>query len=70
MKGLGAALIAIGIVLIIITGFNVVTEKKVVDLGPIQVDKKENHPVRWSPILGGVLILSGVVIMAANKNKN
>ena len=70
MKGLGAALIAIGIVLIIITGFNFVTEKKVVDLGPIQVDKKENHPVRWSPILGGVLILSGVVIVAANKNKN
>jgi uncharacterized membrane protein YdcZ (DUF606 family) len=31
--------------------------------------KKENHPVQWSPILGVVLIVGGVVLIVADKNK-
>ena len=54
--------------MIIYTGFNIVTHKNVVDLGPIQINKTENHPVQWSPIVGGVLLVGGVIIVLTNKN--
>ena len=68
-RNIGIVLIVIGILMMIYTGFNYVTSEKVVDLGPLQINKHENHPVQWSPILGGLLLVGGIVIMATNKNK-
>jgi uncharacterized membrane protein YidH (DUF202 family) len=70
MKNAGILLIVLGIVLMAITGFNFVTKKNVVDLGPIQIDKKENHPIQWSPVIGAVLLVGGVVILLTGKTKN
>lgn len=67
MKGLGIGLIVVGIALMIITGFNFVTEKKVVDLGPLEINKEQNHPVKWSPIIGGILLVSGIVVLLVKK---
>lgn len=67
MKNVGIVLIAIGIIMMIITGFNFVTKEKIVDLGPIQIDKEQDHPVQWSPIIGGVLLIAGVAMVAMNK---
>jgi hypothetical protein len=55
--------------MMIYTGFNYITTEKVVDLGPLQVSKNENHPVQWSPIVGGLLLAGGIVIIVTNKNK-
>jgi hypothetical protein len=68
-KTLGIVLIVIGIIMIAYTGFNIVTTKKVVDVGPIQVNKEENHPVEWSPIVGVVLLAGGIVVVAMDKRK-
>lgn len=67
MKGLGIALIVIGIALMIFTGFNLVTEEKVVDLGPLEINKESNHPVKWSPIIGGIILASGIVILLVKR---
>ncbi len=67
MKNLGIVLIVIGIIMMLITGFNIVTKKKVVDLGPVEINKEEKHPVQWSPIIGGVLLIGGIVIVVAGK---
>lgn len=69
MKNLGIILIAAGILMVCITGFNFVTKKKVVDLGPIEINKEQNHPVQWSPIIGVGLIAAGAVVYFTNKNK-
>lgn len=66
-KYLGIALVAIGVLMMIYTGFNYVTTEKVVDLGVIEINKQKNHPVQWSPIIGGVLIIGGIVLMAFNR---
>lgn len=66
-KTAGIALIIIGIVMIAYTGFNYVTTEKVVDLGPIEINKEKNHPVQWSPIIGVVLLVGGVVLMLTDK---
>ena len=62
-KSIGFLLIALGIVMVVYTGFNYVTTKKVVDIGPIQIDKKQNHFVEWSPIVGIVLLIGGVAMV-------
>lgn len=67
MKNLGIVLIVLGIIMMLITGFNFVTKKKVVDLGPIEVNKEEDHPVQWSPIIGGILLVGGIVVIAVGK---
>ena len=43
MKTLGLVLLIAGIAMIVIRGFSVQTEKKVVDLGPVEINKKENR---------------------------
>lgn len=70
MKNIGIALIVIGLIMTLITGFNFVTREKVVDLGSVEITSRKNNPIQWSPIVGGVLLVTGIIIMVANKNKN
>ena len=67
IKTAGIILIVIGILMMIYTGFNYVTTEKVVDLGPIKINKEKNHPVEWSPIIGAVLLVGGIVIIVSSK---
>ena len=67
MKTLGLVLIGLGIIMMIYTGFNYVSTEKVVDLGPIEINAEKNHPVKWSPIVGIVLIVGGIVVIAIDK---
>jgi len=66
-KTLGIALIIIGIIMIIYTGFNYITTEKVVDLGPVKISAEKNHPVKWSPIVGVVLLVGGIVVIVTGK---
>ena len=68
-KPIGIILIIIGILMLVFTGFNFKTKEKVVDLGPLEINQEKNHPVRWSPIIGGVLVVGGIVLLAVNKKK-
>lgn len=52
-----------------LTGFNIITKKKVVDLGSVEINKEEKTPVYWSPITGGVLIVVGLVLVVAGNKK-
>ena len=66
-KTLGIALIIIGALMMIYTGFNYVTTQKVVDVGPLKIEKEKNHIVQWPPVIGGALLLTGIVTLARNK---
>ncbi len=69
MKALGIILIVAGSIMMIITGVNFVTKKKVVDLGKVEISKTENNPVSWSPIVGVVLLAGGIGVLLAGKRK-
>ena len=69
MKNLGIILIVIGVVMMLFTGFNFITREKVVDVGPVHISKNKDNPVQWSPILGGVILVAGIVLMVSNKRK-
>ena len=68
-KGVGIALILIGIVMTIYTGFNYVTTEKLVDIGPIQINHEKNHPVQWAPIVGVIVIVIGGFLVVNGSSK-
>ena len=69
MKTLAIIILAIGVLMTVVTGFNLITKEKVVDLGNIEISKKESTPVYWSPITGMVLAGAGLVILVLSNRK-
>ena len=69
MKTAGWILIVIGILMILIKGFSVPVEKKVVDVGPIEINKTENKWIGWPTYAGGFLAIIGVVLVVADRKK-
>jgi hypothetical protein len=47
MRTLGIVIIIVGILMIVFTSINFQTKKKVMDIGSLQINKRENHRVRW-----------------------
>lgn len=67
LKTIGIGIIIIGALMVFYTGFNYVTTEKVVDFGPIQINKQQNHPIQWSPVVGIVLIIFGGILVIREK---
>lgn len=68
-KTLGIVIAIIGVLMLIYTGFNYVTEKKVIDMGPMQMSVDQNHHMQWSPIAGAVILIGGIVLFAIDRKK-
>lgn len=66
-KTLGIVLIAIGVLMMVYTGFNYVTNEKVIDLGPIEINAEKSHTVQWPPIVGIIFIVGGIVVIAIDR---
>ncbi len=62
---LGVALILLGLVGFIAGGFSFTHEKKVVNLGPLQLEHKQKETVPISPLLSGLALLGGVGLVIA-----
>jgi uncharacterized membrane protein len=65
----GIILILVGIVALAYGGFSFTTQKKVVDLGPLQVNKQEEHQVPFPPIMGGLCLVGGIVLVIVGARK-
>jgi hypothetical protein len=63
MKAAGILLIVLGVIALIYGGITYTTHKKVIDLGPIQAEKKETHDIPLPPILGVVAIVGGGALL-------
>lgn len=66
-KALGIIVIVIGIIMIVYTGFDFETTEKVVDIGPIEINKEKNHAVQWPPIVGLLIVVAGIVLLVRGK---
>ncbi len=69
MKTLGIVLIVIGIAMIIIRGVSVPTQKKVVDIGSLEINKTENKWIGWPTYTGALVALIGVVLVVSGKKR-
>lgn len=62
---LGIILVVLGIISFAYQGIHYTTNKKVVDLGPVHATKEEHHTIPLPPILGGLAIVGGIVLVIA-----
>ena len=68
---IGIVLIAIGIVMLAYGGYTSYTTKEnVFKVGPVEVNKHEEHPVPIGPIVGGVCIVGGIVLLLTGKRSS
>jgi drug/metabolite transporter (DMT)-like permease len=67
MKALAAALIVIGIAIVIWGAFGFQTRQKVLDVGPIHASRDKEHHVPYGPVAGALLAVGGVVLLVKDK---
>jgi uncharacterized membrane protein len=66
----GIALILLGIVAFAYQGISYTSREKVIDVGPLQatVDTKKTIPL--SPLLGGLVLVGGIVLVVVGTKKS
>jgi uncharacterized membrane protein len=66
----GIILIAVGIVLLAYGGYTTFTTKEnVAKLGPLEINKQQEHPVPIGPIAGGVCLVGGIILVLTGNRK-
>ncbi len=70
MKILGIILIVLGIISFAYQGISFTKKEKIIDIGPIEATKEEKKTIPLPPILGGLLIAGGVIVLVAGSRKS
>ncbi|MGA2900739.1 MAG: DUF3185 domain-containing protein [Candidatus Acidiferrales bacterium] len=65
----GLILIVLGIISFAYQGINYTTHKKIVDIGPIQASTTEHKTIPLPPILGGLALVGGIVLLVAGRKE-
>jgi hypothetical protein len=62
-------LIAAGVVIFAYQGITYTTREKAVDLGPLQITAEKTHTIPLSPILGGICLVGGIMILVLGNKR-
>jgi len=65
----GIILIAIGIIALAYGGFSYTKREKIIDAGPLQVSADREKTVPFPPILGGICLVGGIVLVLVGNKK-
>lgn len=61
----GVLLVAVGIAILVFGGFSYSTTRETVRVGPIGITAQETKTFPISPVVGGVLVVGGIILLAA-----
>jgi hypothetical protein len=65
----GIILIIFGVLALVYQGITYTTQKKVLDVGPIQATKEEHHTIPLPPIVGGLALVGGIALMVVGRKE-
>jgi len=69
MRMLGLIIVILGALALGYGGFSYVTRDKIVDAGPVQVSADREHNVWIPPVVGGIAVAAGLVLMVVGGNR-
>lgn len=69
MRIVGIVLIVIGLISLALGGINYTTKEKVVDIGPIEATAERHKTIPLPPLLGGLALTGGVVLLIVGARK-
>jgi len=65
----GIVLVIVGVIGLAAGGFSYTKEKTVVDIGPIKATADSRETIPIPPVLGGIALIGGVVLIVAGARK-
>ena len=65
----GIVLIVLGLVALLYGGISWTEREKVVDVGPIEVTRENRERLPVPPIVGGLLLTAGVVLVVVHRRQ-
>jgi uncharacterized membrane protein len=66
---IGIILIVIGVMAFAFQGISYTSREKVVDLGPLQVSADKTRTLPLPPIVGGISLVGGIVLIVMGSKK-
>jgi hypothetical protein len=66
---IGILLIVFGLVSLLWGGISWTREETVLDIGPIEATRRERETIPVPPIVGGLLLASGIVLLVVRDRK-
>jgi hypothetical protein len=66
---IGAILIVLGVISLAYQGITYRTRETVIDIGPLKASVEKEKTIPLPPILGGLALVGGVVILIAGTRK-
>jgi hypothetical protein len=66
----GIILIVIGIIGFAYGGLGWTTEKKDAQLGPLEIRHTEGHGISFPPVLSGICLVGGIVLVLVGNKKS
>ncbi|HWO30423.1 MAG TPA: hypothetical protein VNO32_16640 [Candidatus Acidoferrum sp.] len=67
---IGILLVVLGGLALAYQGFNYTRQEKVIDVGPIHATAERQEHVSVPPILGGLALVGGILLVVAGSRKN
>jgi hypothetical protein len=65
----GILLIIVDILALAYQGITYTTQKKVLDIGPIQATKEEHKTIPLPPVLGSIALVGGVALLITGNKR-
>lgn len=69
MKAIGIILIVLGVIGLAWGGISWTNEKKVVDIGSLEITSKEHERIPLPPVAGAVLLVVGAGLLVAGSRR-
>jgi len=66
----GIALIVLGIVAFAYQGITYTSREKIIDIGPLQATAETKKTIPLSPVLGGLALVGGIVLVVVGAKKS
>ena len=65
----GILLIVVGVIGLAVGGINYTRREKVIDIGPIEATAEKHERIPLPPVVGGVALAAGVVLLLAGNRR-
>jgi len=66
---IGVVLIVLGVIALAYQGITYTTQENVLEVGPLKATAEKKHTVPLPPILGGLALAAGVVLLVAGSRR-
>ena len=70
MKILGIILIVVGIAVFAYQGITYTSREKVIDVGSVEVTANKTNTISLPPVVGGIALVGGIVLLLVGGKKN